>query len=362
MFLHSGAAMHGHEYSPSLQPRAVASLPRRSTLSRVTFAATTHVPRRSASFDHPMPILHSEKAFEAYSERTDEPFVHFHKPEADVMSEDGRSVTNSETSTTVGGPRSRKRLSRTTTSYSLAHPAPTLGQKQKLIIVRPRLLLQLQRLSVDARPKPAIDVLPSTVVVSRLVKKFPRLFRGKGGLGPNDVMIVKSEEYGSSDVDDAEETDSDEDSYGSREVLAVICQMRKDEGGAQGVAEIVLTDGAVWTARPMSNGLYEFTCTDQHGIKTTARWVKRNTQRSSMDYTTKGPNPSVKFTFSIMTRTHDAILSWRPSLKRSWTYQISIPRSHPPLVLILRHPPSGPLPEIRSIWMRVPLQNEPFMR
>ncbi|KAH8811992.1 hypothetical protein F5884DRAFT_297642 [Xylogone sp. PMI_703] len=303
MFLHSGAAIHRHEYSPPLEPRAPASRPRRSTLSRVSFP-TTNVPRRSASFDSPtpMPLLQSPgSALAEYVQRTNEPSVRFQEPDPDAMSDDGKSVANSETSgTTAGGPRPRKR-SRNSTSYSLAHPAPTLGQKQKIIIVRPRLLLQLQRLSPDSRPKPAIDVLPSTVVVPRVVKKFPRLFRGKGGLGANDVMIVKSEEYGTPDIDETEDTESEDDAFGAREVLAVICQMRKDEGGAQGVAEIVLADGVVWTARPMTNGLYEFNSTDQHGIKTTARWVRRTSQRSSMDFAaTKGPNANVKFTFSII--------------------------------------------------------------
>ncbi|RFU31656.1 hypothetical protein B7463_g4698, partial [Scytalidium lignicola] len=347
MFLHSGAAIHRHEYSPPLELRAPASRLRRSTLSRVSYP-TTNVPRRSASFDAPtpMPILQPlGRALAEYVQPTNEQSVRFQEPDLEAMSEDGKSVANSETSvttsvTTTGGPRPRKRT-RNSTSFSLAHPAPTLGQKQKLIIVRPRLLLQLQRLSPDSRPKPAIDVLPSTVVVPRLVKRFPRLFTAKGGLGANDVMIVKSEEYGTPDIKETEDTDSDDDRYGAREVLAVICQMRKDEGGTQGVAEIVLADGTVWTARPMTNGLYEFTCIDHHGIKTTARWVKRTSQRASLDFaTTKGSNLNVRFTFSIIdpnSRRHPIMATITQKKLDIPDYYTSVSPSSG------KHPPPSPL-------------------
>jgi hypothetical protein len=164
--------------------------------------------------------------------------------------------------------------------------------------IRPRILLQLQRLSAETRPKPAVDVLPSAVVVPRLVKKFPRIFRGKAKLGANDVMVVKSEEYDTSDDHAVEDTDSDEEGLANRDLLAVICQVRKDYGGSQGRAEIVLSDGSVWLATPLPNGLYEFVTTDERGNKITARWVRRMPRRqTNVDLTIAN---DFKFTFSII--------------------------------------------------------------
>jgi hypothetical protein len=228
--------------------------------------------------------------------------VRFHGPETETMSEDARSVANSdisEVTSAVGRPR--RRALRTSTTFHLAHPAPTLTQKQRLIHIRPRLLLQLQRLSPDSRPEPAIDVLPSAAVMPRLAKKFPRMFRGKAVLGTNDVVLVRSEEYDSPDDSATETTDSDEESPSNRDMLAVICQLPKDAGGSQGKAEIVLSDGSVWLATPLLNGLYELTTVDENGNKITARWVKRSTRRSSADFSSSAPGSTpFKYTFSII--------------------------------------------------------------
>ena len=190
---------------------------------------------------------------------------------------------------------------RTSTTFHIAHPAPTLTQKQRLIHIRPRLLLQLQRLSRDSRPEPAIDVLPSAVVVPRLAQKFPRMFRGKAVLGMNDVLLIRSEEYDSPEGSTTDTADSDEESLTTRDMMAVICQMPKDAGGALGKAEIVLSEGSVWTATPLPHGLYEFTTVDENANRTTARWVKRSTRRNSADFSSGAPgaNP-FKYTFSII--------------------------------------------------------------
>lgn len=283
--------MHGHEFSLDARRN---SLPRRSPLTRSPFS--TPLPRRASTYDKPNPILQRPagpaRPVSEYIPRLSEPVVRFQEPEADTMSEDGRSVTTSE-----GSQRRRRRSTRTSTAFHLAHPAPTLTQKQRLLQIRPKLLLQLQRLSTESRPKPAVDVLPSTVVVPRFVKKFPRMFRGKAELGANDVMIMKSEEYDTSDDHVAEDTDSDEEGLANRDLMAVICQMRKDCGGSQGKAEIVLSDGSVWVATPLPNSLYEFVTVDERGNKITARWVRRSIRRSNVD--SIGGN-EFKFTFSII--------------------------------------------------------------
>ncbi|KAG0648639.1 hypothetical protein D0Z07_4685 [Hyphodiscus hymeniophilus] len=252
------------------------------------------------------------------------------------MSEDGTSVANSDGSeTTAGGSRRRRRSIRTSTAFHLAHPAPTLTQKQRLLQIRPRLLLQLQRLSTESRPKPAIDVLPSTVVVPRLMKRFPRMFRGKSALGANDVMVVKSEEYDTSENHVVEDTDSDEESLANRDLMAVICQAGKSCGKAQGLVEIVLRDGSVWVAAPLPNGFYEFSTVDERGNKITARWVKRSIRRSNLD-----PPNEFKFTFSIIdpnSRRHPILASLTNNTLDIPDTYISVSSS------ASKYPPTSPL-------------------
>lgn len=302
MFLHSGVAFHGHEFSkraPAESQLSNNALPiRRSPISRSAFS--NPIPTKSTIYENSLPV-HSQpiRPLSEQIQRSTEQTVRFQEPETMSEGEDGRSVANSEGSyVTVGGRRKRRTI-RTSTTFHLAHPAPTLTQKQRLLHIRPKLLLQLQRLSADSRPMPAVDVLPSTVVVPRLAKKFPRMFRGKGELGCNDVMVVKSEEYHTPHDYLAEENNFDEESLASRDIMAVICQMRKDSGGASGKAEIVLSDGSVWISTPMPNGLFEFMSVNENGHKTTARWVRRSIKRGSVGMT-DSTGLNYKFTFSII--------------------------------------------------------------
>ncbi|KAJ8064476.1 hypothetical protein OCU04_006810 [Sclerotinia nivalis] len=301
MLLHSAAGMHSHEYSHSTLPRPHSDfIPRRSPLNRSSFSNPG--PEVSTS-QAPIPALLTQRsrALSEYIPRNklEHQQVHavrFQEPEADAMSEDGRSVANSEGSRTTNGGRRGRRSSKASTAYRLAHPAPTLTHKQRLLNIRPKLLMQLQLLSFDKRPKPTLDVLPSTVVVSRLAKRFPRMFRGKGELGANDIMIVKSEEY---DIPEGsmDDTDSDEEGFSNRDLIAVICQMPRDEGGSQGKAEIVLGDGSVWLASPLPTGAYEMTKFDESGTKvTTIRWVKRASHHNHSDSSIN----DVKFSFSVI--------------------------------------------------------------
>ncbi|KAF4635352.1 hypothetical protein G7Y89_g2742 [Cudoniella acicularis] len=297
--LSSAASMHGHEFSTPPQ-RNPAS--KRNSLPRTAFPKP--LPRRNTTYESNITPLYTSPArpLSEYIPRASEPVVRFQEPEPDAMNEDARSLANSEESSGTIEGRKRRRRIRSTTTYTLAHPAPTLTKKQRLLHIRPKLLLQLQRLSADSRPKPVIDVVPSALVVPRLMKKFPRIFRGKGELGMNDVMVLKSEEYDTPDHCNPEETDSDEEGLINRDLVAVICQLRKDCGGSSGKAEVVLNDGSVWTATPLPNNLYEFVTVDERGDEATARWVKRNTVRKSMDLSDgQGYNSNdFKFTFSII--------------------------------------------------------------
>lgn len=352
MFLHSGAAMHRHEYSAPLDPIRQNSIPRRSPLTRSAFS--NPIPRIASGYEKPIPIIHtpSKRPLSEYTPR-----VHDHnhivrfqepEPESESMSDGGRSVANSEGSeTTVGGSKGRRRRStRSSTAFQLAHPAPTLTQKQRLLQIRPKLLLQLQQLAPDSRPRPAVDVVPSTLVVPRLTKKFTRMFRGKAELGVNDVMVVRSEDYNQPDSSrSVDGTDSDEEGMANRELLAVICQMPKDLGGSQGKAEIVLHDGSVWVATPLANNHYEFVSIAEH---TTARWVKRPVMRRSVDFSSNTPPSAVnefKFIFSVMnpnSRRHPIMASLTQSTLDIPDHYVSVSSSSG------KHPPTSPMGHLQD--------------
>jgi hypothetical protein len=289
------AAAHRHEYS-SGRPQSYTSV--------LPASPVTTPPRRASSDQLQRPPL---------GKSTSVAFDLPPTPSSMARAEETDSVSESEESRTasIDGPTPLTSsqvgiVTRSRTSYHLAHPPPSFINRQRLHI-RPKLLLQLQQLSVASRPAPALDVLPSTILPPRLARKFPRFFRSCEGLGPNDLVIVSSEEYGASDSKDQDGVSSfDADISECRRVVATICPRRKDDGGLQGKADICLSDGPLWEASPMPNGGYEFTAVDEHGLKLTARWVPRVSpgRRRSSGYSPRAPANSSKttkkFTFSII--------------------------------------------------------------
>ena len=334
MFLHSGASLHGHEYSPTNSSTA-----QRVPLVRSSFSAP--VPRL-ATYDNTNPKTVQPARRTSVGYRPESENVSYGELEGDAMSEDGMSYTSEASETTTGGTKKkRRRAARSRTSYQLAHPAPTLTRQQRLLQIRPKLLLQLQQLSPDKRPIPRVDVLSSTVVVPRLMKKFPRMFKGKGELGANDVIVVRSEDYNT--PDDGNESDTvDDDSLGSREVLAAICQLRGIPGGA----EICLGDGSVWHGTPIAKGGFEFVTTNSvTGETTTARWVQRVTPRrhssqpGSPISVSDAPSDE-KYLFSILqpnSRRHPILASITKKI-------LDIPDNYTTVSSSAgRHPPTSPI-------------------
>ncbi|MCJ1367891.1 hypothetical protein MMC16_007027 [Acarospora aff. strigata] len=209
----------------------------------------------------------------------------------------------------------RKVASKLRTTYQIAHPAPVIKHKQRLKI-RPRVLLQLQQLSNSSRPIPALDVLPSVLFAPRLAQKFPRMCKGKEGLGANDLVVVSSEAYDTlPNSTNEKHDDSEEESWDHRELIATIRQAKKDEGGTRGKVEISLNHGSSWEATPLLNGGYEFVA--KEGSRTVARWVPRisvNRRRSNTlhNRTSSSTDEEKKFNFSIVnpnTRRHPVIAS-----------------------------------------------------
>ncbi|EAW10564.1 uncharacterized protein ACLA_050360 [Aspergillus clavatus NRRL 1] len=205
----------------------------------------------------------------------------------------------------------KKQPSRPKTTYQLAHPAS--HARHRRLKFRPKLLLQLQRVSPSTRPLPILDVLPSTVFLPRLARRFPTIFRGKKGLGPYDLIIVMSDLYERTPGDIASKYlgPNDEDNE-HREVVATICQMPKEDGAlSQGKAEICLIQGPVWEATPLANGSYEFRANTDQGVQV-LRWVSRGGKSRRVSAPPGSPlqEDAKRFTFSVIdpnTRRHPVI-------------------------------------------------------
>ncbi|KAL5601014.1 hypothetical protein BROUX41_005845 [Berkeleyomyces rouxiae] len=221
------------------------------------------------------------------------------------------------TSSIAGGSRRRsKRLSRTGSRFIVAQPPPKVVKKsRRLIQMRPHLLLQIQ-LVTETRPKPMFDVLPSTFVsgstfaAPRLARKFPRLFRVSGHLGPNDLVLARSEDY---DID--ENSEATDERLDHRDLIAVFSPVLESDK-----TDIVLADGTVWSATPLPNGSYDFVHESEDGAVTRARWAKRRISSGPATVPENTPSTdepaSYKFTFSILdpaTRRHPVMATVMPT-------------------------------------------------
>ncbi|KAL2798407.1 hypothetical protein BJX66DRAFT_295527 [Aspergillus keveii] len=208
--------------------------------------------------------------------------------------------------------KSSKQTLRPKTTYQLAHPAT--NARLKRLKLRPKLLLQLQRVSSTSRPVPVFDVLPSTLFMPRLARKVPNILRGKRRLGPNDLIVTTSDLYERAAGDGEKSLSSDEENGEHRDVVGTICQLLKEDALAKGKAEICLESGAVWEATPLPNGSYEFAANTDAGLMI-LRWVRRGPKKRRVS----APPGSIlpedttrRFTFSIIdptTRRHPVIAS-----------------------------------------------------
>ncbi|CAK7202698.1 hypothetical protein SEUCBS139899_005425 [Sporothrix eucalyptigena] len=226
------------------------------------------------------------------------------------MSEDDYSASEASyasdqaaSSAASSKPSRRRRTPRKSTTFLFAHPAPKLSTKKHLLKrIRPTLLMQMQQLSPDRRPLPVIDVYPSSLIAGnvaapRFSKRFPRLFGINGELGIHDTILVQSEDYDSQLL--GSESEGEDDVFGHRALLAVLSPLRRGDQ-----SEIALEDGSVWTTTALPTGSFDFVRVDEHGYKTTARWVRRViTKPAAMSPgldDNAAPVTECKFTFSII--------------------------------------------------------------
>lgn len=162
----------------------------------------------------------------------------------------------------------KKRAPRSKTSYICARPVKHADCLTTKLHLRPKVLLQLHQVIASQRPKPTYEAVPFSLLPPRSTRRLARTFNTRERPGPNDLLIVKAEAYGTVD----EETKSDDDHWGSREVVGVICPAKSDKN----VTEICMDDGASrWEVTDMPNGGFEFNTMDDHGLALKARWVPK---------------------------------------------------------------------------------------
>ncbi|KAI0400256.1 hypothetical protein F4802DRAFT_501725 [Xylaria palmicola] len=325
MFLHSGASLHGHEFSRrSTQAVASPSNPRNPLLrsSLPSAANRASAPPGSLPYRDNDPVLaiKESKAYPSTTSRNvDDTAVgsrgvgpDFPASQPETMSDDGTSILSgtdvSKVSDTDASGVSSLARRKYQSTYVLAHPPPGLRTKQRIIHMRPNLVLQIQEVKPGMRPRPTIDVYPSFAgarsIMAPLLKRVSRNADIKKELSGQNIMLVKSEDY--TLQTSTCENDGDEDSIMARKLLAVFIPSKNEDK-----TDIIMAEGMVWTATTRLRGnshSYEFTSVDPTGNTITARWVRRQTVSSSLPTTPTSPSDSsakpqlsdAKFTFSIL--------------------------------------------------------------
>lgn len=333
MFLHSGASLHGHEYSS----RHSASTPQSTQNLRAPLLRSAFPPpkQHARTIDGAIAPVLRQRPVSDYMPRGPSAVVRFREPQDDhdptpTPATDDETASESELSDTalsIDGAiaarpsthRRRPRVPRKCTTYWLGYPTPRIIGKTKVVqkVFLPRLLLQLQRVSEDGRSQPVLEVYPASriagpIVTPRLAKRFPEIFGVKRHLGYDDIVLVRRD-----DSDLAGDESENEESLEKRNILAVYSPLKHSDE-----AEIVLDDGSIWVARPLTNGSYDFVHTDAEGNITTARWAKRHAAvvsptSVSMDPSTPSVTaPQTRYTFSIinpLTRRHPVMATLTPS-------------------------------------------------
>lgn len=210
------------------------------------------------------------------------------------MASRASSSRPSSSSETTHSSRKRRRTNTTyqsRTSFVLAYPAPVYADKTLLLKhLRPRLYLQLQRLSEDGRHyQSAIDVLslappkdPRRLVTSAL-KKCVGKIKSHGNclrFDKRDILLARTS-CGDPDADADPDPDPDPDSPPGRRGIERVLSRFEDLTEREVIAvlrannKIVTQDGRTWTASRRSHGSFEFACAGERGgePRCVARWV-----------------------------------------------------------------------------------------
>ncbi|KAF2449463.1 hypothetical protein P171DRAFT_325544, partial [Karstenula rhodostoma CBS 690.94] len=201
-----------------------------------------------------------------------------------------RASTSSGTST-----ERAKKHKRPKTIYNLAQPPHPRGK----LHIRPKVVLQLHQVVASRRPKPAFEVIPYTIFGPLSTRCKIRMYHGRP-LTPADLVILKAEEYQHN-----EEERSDEERFGSRDVVGVICPGKEDKTGLT-KTQVLMENGQSWEVTRTPNAGYEFVHVDGHGLTLRSRWVAKpphlRRQSSMSNASQVSPTEDRKFTFSTISQ------------------------------------------------------------
>jgi hypothetical protein len=204
-----------------------------------------------------------------------------------------------------------KRTKRPRTAFRFAHPPPPTRPLGKKGILRPKVLLQFQQRSDSRFHKPVYEVVPASrfTPLTRIGQKLQSLHKGRDGLAADDLVVVKTEDYKTSDVspDDVEYSDA-------RGVLGMISPIPTDCDSAW-----ISLENSTWLATAGINGSYTLTLQDEQSQ--TARWYipkakrKRNSVVGVPSATLDAPEDRKYYFTSILPNTtkHPTIASMTAS-------------------------------------------------
>ncbi|KAM5470271.1 hypothetical protein MauCBS54593_004156 [Microsporum audouinii] len=314
------AAAHRHEYStsPDAHPGASAFFPSARSILSLGFASLTKQGGTAASTPNPesqTPMAQSTyKSIVPSSSAIDQEPTSMEKAAGYIESGSDSPDTAGNTDDSPFS-SSKKPAPRSRTTLRFAHPPPTTRHKR--LRIRPRLLLQLQQVSNTTRPISVLDVIPSSLFKGRSPRKLSGSFAGRDRVCATDLIVVPSDTYGPAGVGNEEKSIQNDSSNENREPIATISQIRKEDTKSKHNVEICFADGLRWISESLPNGGYEFTATDEHGIKKCVRWVVRGKRNRSTSIQGGGRrSPSLdegkRLTFSIIdpqTRRHP-IIGW----------------------------------------------------
>ncbi|KAL1959334.1 hypothetical protein VTO42DRAFT_2521 [Malbranchea cinnamomea] len=304
----NAAAVHEHESSsPRSEQIAGRSTPRQMSFFGFSFRFLTTTTTGQDSTT-PSPQEPQSPAVQSHDSGTPSPVY------SPRVSTDAEAAAAEITHTGIRHAHAHKHQPRPKTSFRFAHPPPS--SRTKLLRIRPRLLLQLHKVSLTTRPTPTLDVVPSSLFGSQRVARKSGI--SKDCPGSSDLIVVPSENYAAttSGVDDNSISSDDGHTDQRKPVARLVCRSRKDDARTIGVVETYTAKETRWEVTSLPSGGYEFVTTDEHGVRQCVRWVVRtklNRQNSSFATGAGGAaDDGKRFTFSIIdprTRRHP-IIAW----------------------------------------------------
>ncbi|KAL1652372.1 hypothetical protein SLS61_004974 [Didymella pomorum] len=305
--LTADSAKHGHDSSPQ-EPSSPNARNGAYSLASMPLSLLGSVLRYQTQSPATQETAHTTNAASPVNTHT---HAHYN-PDSPAPS---RPVSSG--SSAAADEKRKKKAARPKTSYLLARPPPTVQRGSKLHL-RPKVQLQLHQVQASQRPKPVYEVIPFALLAPRSTRRLARTFNTRERLGHSDLLIVKAAAYGQTD----DEHKSDDERWGSREVIGVICPGKMERGQVVSHTEICMDDGTSrWEVTPMPNGGFEFNSLDAHGLAMKARWVSKppNSRRISSQSITSQLSPGLpptkddaKWNFSTISansRRHPVIAS-----------------------------------------------------